>query len=100
MEKYEEMEESYRIMNHLRSKLNTFPKLYWMETKLNLPRIEFDINIWYSCQHCTCCNAIHLLLQEYHHPYFRIKENYQNIILYKIQTPYEKMYREKYGIFF
>ena len=98
MEMSEQVKESYLMIDHIRLKMNPYPKLYWMETVLyNQPRIEFDIHIWNPCSHCTHCESIQSMLQGGTHMYFTIKEFDQQIILQKKQNQYENRIKKKTG---
>lgn len=98
MEMSEQVQESYSILDHLRLKINPFPRLYWMETILyNQPRIEFDIHIWTPCFYCSHCELIQSILQGRSHPYFFIKEEYGYIIIQKKSNLYENKIKKRNG---
>ena len=98
MEMSEQVQECYFILNHLRYKINSFSKIYWMETILyNQPRIEFDIHIWNPCINCYHCELIQYVLQGQYHPYFMIKEQYGFITLQKKTNLYESKIKKKLG---
>ena len=98
MEMSEQVQECHFILDHVRYKINSFSKIYWMETILyNQPRIEFDMNIWNPCIRCIHCELVHYSLQGQYHPYFMIKEEYGFIILQKKTNLYENKIKKKTG---